>query len=303
MPGPGLAHPRPRRGKRSQRGLLAAFALPALLLFLFFQLAPILSVFYLSLTSYRGILSKPKWAGLDNFARLLEEPDFFQALKVSAIQVVVLLPAIMILSFMLGYYLTMLKRGAGVLRVILFVPSLISLAGKAMLYMAFLAPNGIINGALTNLGLRQWALPWFADERTALPILLAIAIWNTVAFQAVLFNARLSGIEKEVMSAAEVDGAGYWSRMWRIALPISWNYFGVLAMLQYLGILFGSAAEILLLTGGGPNGSTTSLSYLLYVEAFSRRNIGYSQAVGVVLFAVSVVGVVIIRSVFRSKVD
>lgn len=279
------------------------FALPALLLFLMFQLGPILSVFYLSLTSYQGILSEPSWIALSNFVRLFGESSFFQALRVSTIQVLVLLPTIMISSFVLGYYLTMINRGAGVLRVIFFVPSLVALAGKAMLYLAFLAPNGIVNASLIRWGLRDWTVAWFADERTALPTLLVIAIWNTVAFQAVLFNARLSGVDKEVLEAAEMDGASYWTRMWKICLPISWSYFGVLAMLQYLAILFGSAGEILLLTGGGPNGSTTSLSFLLYAEAFQRRNIGYSQAVAVALFAISVVGVLAIRSIFKSKVD
>lgn len=292
-----------RRTKRLQQGVLATFAVPALVLFLVFNLVPILSVFYISMTSYGGILSKPEWLGFDNYARLLDEKDFWKALRVSGIQVVVLLPSIMLLSFALGYYLTTLKRGASALRIILFVPSLISLAGKAMLYMAFLAPNGILNGALKNLGLKDWALPWFADQRTALPTLLVIAVWNTVAFQAVLFNARLSGIDREILAAAEVDGAGYWTRMWHICLPISWSYFGVLAMLQYLAILFGSAAEILLLTGGGPAGSTTSLSFLLYVEAFSRQNIGFSQTVGVVLFLLGVLGMVLLRAIFRSKVD
>lgn len=200
---------------------------------------------------------------------------------------------------MLGYYLTVVRRFRSLLRVIFFVPSLTSLVAKSMVYLALLAPNGIVNGILTQVGLGSLAVAWFANESTAFPTLLVIAIYNTVAFQAVLFNARLSGISQDIFSAAELDGATHWSMLWRIVFPMTRGYFGVLAMLQYVSILFGSAAEILLLTRGGPNHSTTTLAYLLYAKAFDAQQIGYSQAVGVVLFGIGLLGMFVIRRAFK----
>jgi len=73
----------------------------------------------------------------------------------------------------------------------------------------------------------------------------------------------------------------------------------VLLMLQFLWVLFSSAGSVLLLTNGGPGNSSTTLSFLMYDKAFSQSQVGYSQAVGVVLFAVGVVGMVVIRRVFK----
>lgn len=292
---------RRRRSRRDRQGLLVGMAMPALLAFLFFNIGPLLAVFYLSMTSYRGMLSDPEFIGLGNFEELLSDPVFWKAAQITGLQMLILLPLLMPLSFMLGYYLSTKPPLVGLLRVNLFAPALISVAAKAMVFFAVLAPTGILNGALTKIGLDGLTTAWLANPGTALACIIAINLWNGIGYTAVLFNARLSGISDDIMAAAEIDGAGHWDKMWSIAFPMSRSYFGVLTMLQFLWILFTSATDILLLTRGGPGRETTTWSYLLFDKAFQQQQIGYSQALGVLLFVLGVLGILVIRRVFRQN--
>jgi ABC-type Fe3+ transport system permease subunit len=123
---------------------------------------------------------------------------------------------------------------------------------------------------LEKMGLHEWVTAWLADPHWAMPCLIAVTIWSGTGFNAILFSARLSGIDEEIFAAAELDGAGHWQRIWRIAFPIAADYFGVVTMLQYLWNLFGSAGLLLILTRGGPGEATSTLSWLVYHFGFQE---------------------------------
>lgn len=298
VPTDGRAALNRRRLVRRDAGF-AVMTLPALFSFFLFTVGPLFAVFYVSFTDWQGILSKPKLVGWRNYVKVLSDPLFWNAGRITLIQVVVLVPVLTVLAFMLGYFVSLKPRLGGLLKVILFIPALISLPVKAMFFLAILAPTGILNGLLTNLGLDAFTTAWLANPSTALIGVIAADLWSGIGFNAVLFSARLGGIDPETFAAAEIDGAGHWARMWRIAFPIARSYFGVMTMLQFLWTLFGSAATILLLTNGGPDHATTTWSFLLYYKAFMSYQIGYSQTVGVVLIAVGLAGMAVILRVFR----
>lgn len=276
-------------------------SVPAIAVFLFFNVGPLLAVFVLALSKYDGLLSVPEFVGLDNFAEMFTDPLFWTAARITGLQLLILLPTLMPLSFMLGYYLSTKPPLAGLLRVNLFAPALISTAAKAMVFFAILAPTGVLNGALTSIGLESLTRPWLADPATAFWCIIGVNLWNGIGYTAVLFNARLSAIPDDILAAAEIDGARHWTKMWKICFPMSLSYFGVLTMLQFLWILFTSATDILLLTKGGPGHTTTTWSYLLYEKAFVQQEIGYSQAVGVVLFVLGVIGIIVIRRLMKQS--
>lgn len=287
-----------RRIVRRDAGF-ATMTLPALASFFFFTIGPLFAVFYVSFTNWRGILTKPKFVGWANYEKVLTDPLFWAAGRITLIQLVALVPVLTVLSFMLGYFVSLKPRFGGLLKVILFIPALISLPVQAMFFTAILAPTGILNGVLENIGLGNHGSAWLANPQTALICVIAVDLWRGIGFNAVLFSARLGGIDPDTFAAAEIDGAGHWARVWRIAFPIAKSYFGVMAMLQFLWTLFGSAATILLLTKGGPDGATTTWSYLLYHKAFLANQIGYSQVIGVVLIAAGLVGMAAILRLFR----
>jgi len=293
----------PQRKSRENRvkPALLGLSLPAILWYLAFTIGPLAAIFYIALLDWPGFIAPSSFVGLKNFQTMFADPVFWQAARNSLVQLVVVLPLMLPLAFMVGYYVSLKPRGHRILRVILFTPALISLAARSMVFLSIFSPIGLLNGLLRGVGLESLARPWLASQSTALGTVMAVDLWAGIGFTAILFSARLSSIPEEVMEAAKLDGAGQWRRMWGIAYPICHDYFGVLLMLQFIWVFFASAGSILLLTNGGPGNSSTNLSFLVYDKAFTQSQIGYSQAVGVILFAVGIAGMVLIRRAFRPK--
>lgn len=282
-----------------RRNLLFFFLLcgPALLWFLVFMIGPLFSMFYLSLLDWGSLLAKYSFAGLENYVRLFSDPTFFTAVRNTAIQLAVDLPVMILSALMLGYFLNKRPRGHRLLSIIFFTPALMSASAIAMMFLGIYAPDGIVNTLLRVAGLPGLARLWLADESTALASIIAMDLWSGIGFTAVIFAARLSAIPREVFEAAAIDGASEWRRMWSIAFPIIRDFIGTTTMLQFIWIL-GSAQNVLLLTEGGPGNASKTLGFMLYNEAFVSSHLGYSQAVGVLLFIAGLLGMLLIRRAF-----
>ncbi|GCE16456.1 carbohydrate ABC transporter permease [Dictyobacter kobayashii] len=230
---------------------------------------------------------------------MLNDPIFYVAIRNTAIHIGVVLPILIPLSFLLGYYLSLKPRGYQFLNVVCFTPALMSAAAATMLFIGIYAPNGILNALLNAAHLSSLTHLWNADPSTALGSIIAINLWGGIGFCAVVFSARLSGISSELYEAAQIDGATHWERIRLIAYPMVRDFVGVMTMLQFLGLLLGSAQTVLLLTHGGPGTASTTLGFMLYDEAFVSSHLGYSQAIGVFLFIVGLIGMLLIRRIFR----
>lgn len=265
------------------------------------MVGPLLAVFVYSFTDASTIISKPQFVGFENYARIFGAQLFWDALRNTAVQITVVVPTMVVLGYMLGYLLYTRPRGARILRILFFTSALLSAPAKAMVFYSVLSPNGLLNQVLGWIGLEGLQTVWLADRFTALPVIMAIDLWSGVGFLAVLFSAQLTSVSNEVIEASRIDGCGDWRAMWHIAFGMIRGFAGVVAMLQFLWTLFGSATNVLLLTNGGPGTASTTLSYLVYLKAFVQSDIGYSQAVGVILFITGLLGVVTIRSILRSR--
>ncbi|WP_328540688.1 carbohydrate ABC transporter permease [Streptomyces sp. NBC_00344] len=292
-PAPGAVRPS-RRTPRT-----TVMAVPALLWYAVFMVGPIGAIFVISVLRWPGMLAEVGFAGLDNYRAVLSDTLFWDSALNSAVQLVIAVPVMIVGAFMLGYFISTKPRGYRVLKVIVFTPALISASAKAMIFWGMFAPNGMINKLLSGIGLGSLQHAWIADTSTAFGCIIAIDIWSGIGYTATLYAARLDALPTSVYEAAEIDGAGHFRRMWRIAFPMVREYVGITVMLQFLWTLFTSAQNVLLLTQGGPGNSSTNLSFLVYQKAFVQSDLGYSQAAGVLLFAVGLVGMLVIRRLFR----
>lgn len=286
------------RRRRRGRGP-ALLAVPALAWYGVFMLGPVVAMFVISLNKWASLISPHEFTGTDNYRRMFDDPVFWDAVCNTAIQLAVALPLMIPLAFMLGYYLQLKPPGHRTLRVLCFTPGLLSISAKAMVFVGMFAPEGGVNGLLDSIGLSAATTPWLADPATALATVIVVDVWGGIGYTAVLFAARLASVPEAMYEAAALDGAGHWRRMWQVAFPICKGFVGVATMLQFLWTLFSSAATVLMLTKGGPGTSSTTLSYLMYQRAFLQQDVGYSQAVGVFLFVVGLVGMVVIRRLLR----
>ena len=171
---------------------------------------------------------------------------------------------------------------------------MISIAAMAMIFLGVYRPNGMLNTFLDAVGLSDLTRIWLGDQSTALGALIAIDIWAGIGFYSVLFFAALTNVPHELYEAAMLDGAGYWTIMWRIAFPLLLDFVGVVVILQFLSIL-GAAQNVILLTGGGPGTASLTIGFYLYDQAFLTQHLGYSQAIAVMLFFTGIVVILLIR--------
>jgi len=286
-----------RRMARQRRVTFLLLVLPALLWFLAFMLWPLLNMFYISTMHWDGLALPQKFIFLDNFARFLNDKNIGIALRNTGIHLLVGIPGVVPFAFMLGFFLSLRKPGYRLLRTIFFSPSMISVAALAMIFLGLYRPDGMLNSFLNTIGLSSLNKVWLANKSTALGAIIAIDIWSGIGFYGVLFFAALSSISEELYEAAQLDGAGYWTMMWKIAFPLMLDFFGVIVILQFLYILSGAAQNVILLTNGGPGTATLTLGYYLYNQAFLTQRLGYSQAIAVMIFFVGIIVILLIRRI------
>jgi len=283
-----------QRNARRRRTTFIFLVAPALAWFLAFMLWPLLNMFYISTTSWSSLNMPKKFIFLDNFVRMFSDPKVAIALRNTGTYLLVGILGVIPFAFMLGFFLSLRKPGYRILRTIFFTPSMLSVAALAMIFLGIYRPDGMLNSFLNAIGFEATNRVWLMNKSTALFCLIAIDIWGGIGFNSVLFFAALASLPEELYEAAKLDGAGYWTIMWKIAFPLMTDFIGVVTILQFLGILSG-AVYMILLTKGGPGTATFTLGFYLYDQAFLSGRLGYSQALGVMIFFIGIVVIVLIR--------
>jgi ABC-type sugar transport system permease subunit len=171
-------------------------------------------------------------------------------------------------------------------RAAVFAPVVVSVAAAGILGIYFFNPNiSPLNAALVSLGLPS--PNWLQDPDLALAAVVLVSFWKGVGFSAVLYLAGLQGIPAELEEAAAIDGAGVWRTARFITVPLLAPTTTLVFFISLVNS-FQAYGLVLLMTQGGPAGSTTLLGYFLYENAFRFFQMGYASAVSVVLFVLLV---------------
>lgn len=272
---------RPRRGS-SRRGVPWWFTVPALLLFAFVVLIPSARGVYYAFTDWDGLSPDFAWIGFGNFAAMVDDSAATQALwhtLVIAVAITVLQNGVGLL-LALGVNSTIKSRN--VLRVFLFAPALITPIVAAYLWRNLLGPDGAVNSLLGLVGLDSWRQDWLGDPGIALWSVVGVIVWQYAGYSMVIFLAGLQSIPREIHEAAAIDGAGAVRRFWSVTRPLLAPAFTINLMLSIIGGL-KLFDQVYALTGGGPGHATDTLSTLIYKDAFTLGEFGYSIALAVVL--------------------
>lgn len=258
------------------------FISPWLLGFVFFVGGPLLGSLYLSFTEY-DLLSAPEWRGLQNYrTAFTDDPLFWNSLYRTAYYAVLVVPLGLIGSLALAILLNQGLRGTTLWRTLFFLPHLTPAVAMAILWSWLLHPTlGPVNSILGDVGLGGFA--WLTDKDTVIPSLIFISLWAGVGGNTMLiFLAALQGVPRELEEAAEIDGAGVWSKFRVITLPmitptILFNLvLGVIASFQAFTIAFVA-------TEGGPSYGSYFFVLHIYNEAFSYFRLAYGSALAWIL--------------------
>ena len=273
------ARPRTLRRTLAAWGLLA----PAAALILTFTLGPLLFSLWISLHEWRLIDPAPLFLGLDNYAALLSDREWWSAIGNTAL-FTLHVPAAMAIALALALLTQGSRRAMRWARLALFLPGITSVAAIAVVWKWLLSDRyGLLNRGLERAGLAS--VPWLTSPDTALISLMIIGIWMVVGYQMVVFQAGLAAIPRDWYDAARVDGAGPWQRFRHVTLPgLRHTLFfvlvtSVIGSFQVFGLVY-------VMTEGGPLGATNVAVYHIYREAWEFLQFGNAAAMSWLLFAV-----------------
>lgn len=231
---------------------------------------------------------EPRWVGLKNFADLAGDAKFGPALRNTIVYVVGSVPPMVLIGFLLAVAAhAHWFRGRVVVRTLFFLPTILSIVAIGYVWRWLLEPEaGLLNWGLGLLGFSFEHPPdWINDPKWALPSIIAVTVWRGIGFCMVIYLASLATINRSLYEAAEVDGASPGQVMlhitWPQVAPTTAFLFitGVIGSLQVFDIVF-------VMTGQAENDATNVLNLYIY-RLFTYGQLGYAAAVGVVIFAIT----------------
>ncbi|MGW5390359.1 carbohydrate ABC transporter permease [Streptomyces koyangensis] len=267
------------------------WAVPAAVFFGLFAVVPLVMVAVLSFAEWDG-LSGPRFAGLDNWRTLLDDPVMVKSLGLSVLLtglgVLVQTP----LSILLGVWAAGRQRNRAVLSAIYFLPMLLSIAAVSVLWRAVLDPN---------LGVPAHATWLFGDgnlfgtQATAIGVLVFVSTWQFTPLHTLIYQGAARAIPQVLYQAAQIDGAGTVRQFFHITLPQLRNALITSVILMVVGGLT-TFDTVLILTQGGPGSDTTISAYYMYQKAFKSFDYGAASAVALLLVLVAtVISLVVVR--------
>jgi multiple sugar transport system permease protein len=291
-----------KRNLKARKNCVSAlfFLSPTLVIFLTFIIFPVFFSFYLSFHQWNMFSTDQSYVGLENYVRMFGDAEFWEVLKNTLIYTIGTVPLNMVLSLLVAYVLNRKLIGKKFLRTAFFAPVIISPVAAAVIWRWMYDPNfGLINYFLSFFGLK--GPNWLNEPNSAMFALILMAVWKTFGINMVLFSAGLQGIPESYYEAADIDGAGRWSKFWRITLPLLSPTTFFIMVMSIIGS-FQVFDIVYVLTSGGPLGSTKVLVFYLYEHAFKFFDMGYASAVAYVLFTILIILTLLQVKYMRSRV-
>ena len=263
------------------------FAGPALLAIGLFFALPALASLVLSFTDFDiyalADRANLRFVGFGNYVALLQKPLFWKAMGNTLWFVVFGVPTIVVASLAAALMVnSRMLKWRPVWRVALFAPFVTTLVATAVVWNYLLHTRyGLINYGLGKLGIEP--VDWLGSPSTSLPAILLFVAWKTFGYNMVIFLAALQSVSGDLLDAARVDGAGWWTRLRHVTLPAIAPTVLLVSILTVAG-MFQLFAEPYVMTQGGPEQSTVTVLYFMYEEGFKWWNLGSGAAVAFILF-------------------
>lgn len=284
----------PARRRRSadwrKRAEITLLSGPAIAIFVAFVIFPVIMAAYYGFFSWKGYGVPTDFVGLKNYLTILKDATFHDALKHNGFIVIMSLilqgPAAVLLALLLNQKL----RGRSLVRVLIFVPYVVSEVIVGTGWSLMLATNGAVNDLLTKIGLGSWTTDWLSNPSIAIWSLMLIISWKYIGFAVILFLAGLQSIPEELSEAAAIDGASYWQTQRRITLPLLgptlriWAFLSIIGSLQLFDLVYIIWGQYVASTAG-----TSTMATYMVTNGRNSGNYGYGNAVAVVLFLISLV--------------
>ena len=272
---------------------------PAVLLLLGWMIVPLVMTVYFSFLRY-NLLSPgaTPFAGWENYYWFVTDPSF----KAAVVNTLLLVGGVLAITTIGGLFVAILLDrpmfGTGLIRIMVIAPFFVMPTVSALVWKnMFMNPvNGIFGRLATTLGFQP--VDFFGQYPLA--SIIFIVSWTWLPFATLILLTALQSLDQEQLEAAEMDGAGWWSRFFFIMLPHLARAITVVILIQTI-FLLSIFAEILVTTNGGPGTSTTTLTYLIYVSSLLQFDVGMGSAGGVIaIILANIVAVFLMRMIGKN---
>lgn len=273
------------------------FILPFFVLFLVFQLIPIIWTVYISFTQWRGI-GDPQFIGWDNYKKILIDNMFWEALKNTVVYWLSGLVLILIFALLIATILNSdLLKGRVFFKTVTFLPNVCAAIAMGLIFRLFFDENaGLINEALQAFGLSR--VPWLTSTQFSKIPVIILNVWRNTPWFTMIILSGLLNIPRDYYEAATMDGASKWKQFCYITLPSLGNilFFCSVTLTVDSWKLFNESYIL-----PGPGTSNTSLFQYMYESGFNTFNMGYASSIGVVLIVILAIISVIQLAVRRRQ--
>jgi len=278
-------------------------ALPALIILILVFAYPIGRAFWLSLfTENLGTQLEPVFTGIENYTRMLGDGRFWNSLGNTAIFTFFSLLLELLLGIIVALVLDQKFRARGIVRTIGILPWALPTAVMGLAWeWIFNDQYGVVNDILRGLGLIDSGITWLGDPGRAMFALILADVWKTTPFIAVILLAGLQAIPQDLYEARSIDGANPIQNFFTITLPLIAPQM-IIALLFRFAQAFGIYELVTVMTGGGPAGSTETVSLYIYDTVMRYLDFGYGAALIVITFLILIVAVAIAGFIL-SKTD
>src|SRR4051794_1527972 len=252
---------------------------------------------------YTGVISTWNWDGIDpdprevgtgNYVRIFQDPIFWRTIQHTAVFFVVTFVVQTALGFIFAALLHSKVKLAVVYKVIIFIPVVLAPAITAPVFRQMFAPDGQLNGLLEFLGLGFLTQPWIGQESTALPVIMAVTVWQWTGLTFVLYFAAMGQIDQSTIEAARMDGAGNFRTLVHIIWPGVRGTTLAMAILSAIGALKTFDVPYLI-TVGGPNYATEFLGTYIYRQSIPLSHVGYGAALSIILLVLALIMALILQ--------
>ncbi|MEU8677902.1 sugar ABC transporter permease [Streptomyces sp. NPDC048560] len=270
---------------RSLRRNLTAhgFLIGAVICFALFSWYPMIREFFLAFQKTDD--GQTTWVGLDNLTTVFNDPAFWQAWRNTLLFTLLALVFGFAVPFVVAVVINEFHHAQGYLRLLVYLPVMLPPVASVLLFKYLYDPGyGLLNELFRFVGLPEQQ--WLQDPDISMLSVVIASTWMNMGGATLIYLAALQGIPGELYEAAELDGAGLFRKIWHITVPQTRLILSLMLLMQIIATMQVFVEPFLLTGGAGPEGSTTTVVYLIYQYAFNFNNYGAAAALGLLLLVI-----------------
>lgn len=274
--------------RKSKRNNGFVWILPAFLFLVIIIYYSILYTFRLTTVDWDGLSPVMKRVGLSNFVKMFKDAVFWKSIRNTVVYFAITFAVQNCLGFLFAALLHSEVKLPTVHKCIIFIPTILAPATMAPVFRLMFSPQGMLQNIFNALHLNI-TVDWLSKPNTALYVLMAIVIWEFTGMSFILYYAAMSQLDKEMLEAAQIDGAGNLRILASMVFPLCKGTTISLAMLGVIGAL--KTFDIpYLITTGGPNHATEFLGTYIYKQGIRQSHLGYAATLSVMLLVLAIAG-------------